>query len=90
MSDELRGRLMARIKETRPDACVASSLEGWSHDAFDRYIADAAIALIWNEAMEEAAEICEAKGEEWRADGNISAGVGCNTCTDAIRARKKP
>lgn len=59
MSDELRERLVARIKETRPDACVASSLEGWSHDAFDRYIADAAIALIWNEAMEEAAKVAE-------------------------------
>jgi len=37
-------------------------------------------------ALAEAAEVCEAKGEEWRKHGNRGAGVGCNTCTDAIRS----
>ena len=99
MSDELRERLVARIKETRPDACVASSLEGWSHDVFDLYIADAAIALIWNEAMEEAAKVADtledALSVEWRKGLKCDShqegrSDGAGEVAAAIRARKKP
>lgn len=89
MSDELREKVARAIEAadlTRPH-------DPYNHLAF----ADAAIALIWNEAMEEAAEVavtpcpviphpreCERCGNtklKYQSPGAVGA---------AIRARKKP
>lgn len=96
MSDELRERVARAMygrwwRASRTNAPCFSELTG---KALESELADAdtAIALIWNEAMEEAAKVATAPSamidnEDSYARGYVKA---AKHIAAAIRARKKP
>lgn len=92
MSDELRETLKATMRDA-----LYSTPRG-SEFPWDA-IADTAIALIWDEAMEEAAKVADtledALSVEWRkglkCDSHLEGrSDGAGEVAAAIRARKKP
>lgn len=106
MSDELREKVARAICQEQcafygEPSCwdVAGGPSPQCDEPGCQAFADAAIALIWNEAMEEAARVADtledALSVEWRkglkCDSHLEGrSDGAGEVAAAIRARKKP